>query len=747
MGQAVVQQRAQGSTINAVVSGVINGAMAIPVCIALASVIFSGDLRPYFPMGIGLFLAGNAMVGAVASLHSSSRFGMAGVQDSTPAIVALMVISIAASTHNNASTLPTVVAAIAISTLVMGLTLYGLGQFRLGIGARFFPPSVVSGFLAGTGVILLLAGLGFLMNINLTMFNLDQLFRPGAPGRWLPGVLFGIALVWIHLRFPKAWVLPTVLFASALIFSLSLHLLHISTQVAIARGWIEGGFPAGRLWPPLSLAQLGQIDWSILGQHLIHYLIIAFVGSLALLLNASGLEQTTEEEIDLDRELRGNGLANLVAGLFGGANGYLSISGSALSHELNAPGRLPSLINSAMSVAALGFGMSLLQVFPNFLLGGLTIFLGICMLKEPCFDNLRRLSGLEYGSTILIMVVIAYLGFINGVLVGLLAAFCFFVISSSRVNLVQFAGTCRTIQSQVIRTRSAASLLQRRGDDVRIFALQGSVFFGSSFNLYRRMQALFDTEASRAPRFLLLDFRDVVGIDSGGMTWISRLAKLASTRQATLVLSDLSPVARSQFLRFMGTADATGPDQTASIHLASVMDEALQWCEDQLLAGGDLQGDSPALPAEAEAQTLASLDAEAVEWTAQFIAKARAYLQRESHQAGAILWRDGDEALHFYLIESGEIEVASLAANGERKRHLGIGAGSVFGEVSFFLKSPRIGTASCIRDAVLYSITRAQLAAMAEQQPQLALELQHRVLTMEAMLLARDFHSVDFMMR
>ena len=740
-------QAAKGSTVNAIVSGVINGAMAIPLCIALASVIFSGDLRPYFPLGIGLFLVGNAMVAAIASLHSSSRFGLAGVQDSTPAIVALMVISIAASTHNNASTLPTVVAAIAISTLVMGLTLYGLGQFRLGVGARFFPPSVVSGFLAGTGVILLLAGLGFLMNTNLTMFNLNQLFMPGAPGRWLPGMLFGIGLVWIHLRFPKAWVLPTLLFASALIFALCLHGFHISTQTAIARGWIEGGFPAGRLWPPLSLAQLGQIDWNILGRHVVHYLIIAFVGSLALLLNASGLEQATEEEIDLDRELRGNGLANLVAGLFGGANGYLSISGSALSHELNAPGRLPSLINSAMSVAALGFGMSLLQIFPNFLLGGLTLFLGICMLKDPCVDSYKRLTRLEYGSTILIMVVIAYFGFINGVLVGLLAAFCFFVISSSKVNLVKFAGTCKTIQSQEIRSRSAASLLRRRGDDVRIFALQGSVFFGSSFNLYRRMQALLDTEKRRAPRFLLLDFRDVVGIDSGGMTWISRLAKLASARQATLVLSDLSPVARRQFLHFMGPADATGPDLTASMRLAADMDEALQWCEDQLLAGGDPRRDSPAQPAEAEVQTVASLDAEAVEWTAQFIAKAGAYLQRESYAAGASLWHDGDESVHLYLVESGEIEVASVSANGSRKRYFGIGSGSVFGEVSFFLKSPRIGTATFSHDAVLYSLRRDQLEAMAQQQPQLALELQNRVLTMAAMLLAEDFHSVDFMMR
>jgi CRP-like cAMP-binding protein len=67
--------------------------------------------------------------------------------------------------------------------------------------------------------------------------------------------------------------------------------------------------------------------------------------------------------------------------------------------------------------------------------------------------------------------------------------------------------------------------------------------------------------------------------------------------------------------------------------------------------------------------------------------------------------------------------------------------------VSFFLKSPRIGSAIFKHDAVLYSLTREQLDAMARHNPQLALELQNRVLIMESMLIAEDFHSVDFMMR
>ena len=88
-----------------------------------------------------------------------------------------------------------------------------------------------------------------------------------------------------------------------------------------------------------------------------------------------------------------------------------------------------------------------------------------------------------------------------------------------------------------------------------------------------------------------------------------------------------------------------------------------------------------------------------------------------------MLWRHGDEAVQLYLVDSGDIDVSSVVANGERKRHFGIGPGAIFGEISFFLKSARVGTAAAIWEAVLHGLSRDQLEAMTRQQPELALEL------------------------
>jgi SulP family sulfate permease len=740
---APVSAQKRGSLVNAIVAGSISGAMNIPCCIALASIVFLGDLRPYFPLGIGLCLVGNAMVSAVASLRSSCRYGVATIQDSTPAIVALMAVSIASKTHTTASMLPTVVVAIALSTLTMGLMLYGLGWFRLGIGTRFFPPSVVSGFLAGTGVILVLGGLGFLINANLGVNNLDQLWSTGAPKRWLPGLLFGVILFGINLRYQQSWVLPTILFGSALIFTLSLPVLQISNQEAIARGWIEGGFPSGRLWPPFGPAALSQLDWRILGEHWIHYLVIAFVGSLALLLNLSGLEQATGESIDIDQELKANGLANLAGGILGGANGYLTVSDSVLSYQMKAPGRLPSLINTGMSVAALGLGTALFKLFPNFLMGGLTIFLGLSILKEPLIDSWQRVSRLEYTTIAAITITITFSGFIHGVLIGLLASVLFFVISCSRINLVKFASSSLSIRSKELRPESDFLRLRQQGESVQILGLQGFMFFGSAFSLYRRIEAKLNRKDCPKPRFFVLDFTAVVGIDSGGMTWLDRIASLAREHQTVLVLSHLSPASKQQFLRFSGVNQAIGPEAVGCIHWANNMDEALQWCEDQLLA----LNEEPADASTGTPSTLERLDPEAMAWAREFIAKAHPYLRREQYQPGAILWHSGDPGGWLYVIESGRIEVSSETANGEQKRMMAMGPGGIAGMVSFFLQSPRGIKATISRDAVLYSLSTEQMDAMASQQPELALSLYKRLATVEANMINENLHSADFAMR
>lgn len=70
---ANIAVRKPSSLANQIIAGSLIGINQIPYSIAMASIVFLGDLKPYFPQGIGLFLIGNAIVSANACWRSSSR--------------------------------------------------------------------------------------------------------------------------------------------------------------------------------------------------------------------------------------------------------------------------------------------------------------------------------------------------------------------------------------------------------------------------------------------------------------------------------------------------------------------------------------------------------------------------------------------------------------------------------------------------------------------------------------------------
>ena len=105
----------------------------------------------------------------------------------------------------------TFLAAIALTTLLMALILLVIGHFRLGGFVRYIPYPVVGGFLAGTGWLLAQGGLGVMLDIPLTIGNLPRLFAPDRLIAWLPGVVFGVALLLVLRRHQHFLITPGAL--------------------------------------------------------------------------------------------------------------------------------------------------------------------------------------------------------------------------------------------------------------------------------------------------------------------------------------------------------------------------------------------------------------------------------------------------------------------------------------------------------------------------------------------------------
>ena len=140
--------------VRGITAGLVVGIIELTLAISLASLVFSGDLAPFFSRGIGLFLFGSVSMGLVVAALGSLPGTAIGPQDGPAALLAVGASGVAsalAGTLHPEALYFTVVAAILLSSLATGLVFFLIVYFKLGYLVRFIPCPVIVGFLAGTG--------------------------------------------------------------------------------------------------------------------------------------------------------------------------------------------------------------------------------------------------------------------------------------------------------------------------------------------------------------------------------------------------------------------------------------------------------------------------------------------------------------------------------------------------------------------------------------------------------------------
>ena len=257
-----------------------------------------------------------------------------------------------------------------------------LGLLRLGKIVRFIPYPVVGGFLAGTGWLLVRGSLSALTGGTLSFHAIGALFTAAVLIKWIPGLCFGLLITLVVRRYHHPLLVPGLLALGVVVFYAILGASGLSVEEAGSRGFLVGPFPGGDLWPVVRRADLALIEWDLLRESAGTMIALTVLAGISILLNASRLEIATELEIDLDRELRATGFANLIAGTAGVTVGYLSLGESTLNDKVGARTRAPGILAALLCLLALVAGQSLLAYFPRPVLGAILSFLGFSILLD-----------------------------------------------------------------------------------------------------------------------------------------------------------------------------------------------------------------------------------------------------------------------------------------------------------------------------------------------------------------------------
>lgn len=684
-----------------VAAGLVAGLVAVVSAASFAALLFAGPLTPFVGPALGW-----ALMATLAHLLIVARLcslpGTLATAQSVPIAVlaAALGTAVEALTQPGAPAPPGVLLGTAAATLVIGCGLTGavlvlLGRTGAGRLARFLPYPVLVGVMASSGWLLAVGALRLLRGPGAGS-------SPAADGVALGATAFAMLMLLAHRRRPH----PLTMLVSLALGSLACHAvawgLGWSHADLVRLGWLLDVPSAATAAPMAVQLAAGAIDWAAVSAAAPLLAAAPAVTAIALLLNAAALETAAGRPLDLDRELRAAGAANLVAAAAGGLPGYHQLGLSGMNQRLGLRYRRIALWAALPCLAALVAGPSLIAWLPLPAMGALLMFLALQMVHDALLGSWARLSGTERAIVALVVGTAAVAGFLAGMTAGLVAAVLLFAVYCARVDPVRHAVSGATFGSRVARGRAVDDRVRSLGDAVHVLQLQGFLFFGIADRLQQRVRARL-SDPGRAPlRFLVLDCRRVLGSDSSAIHSFWLLAKALEADGVLLVVAHASPRMRAQL-----EAAGLGPGPRCR-HVAD-LDHGLEWCEDALLAADRGAPDD-------SRQTL-SIDAISLSRLLQ-------RLRRIEVPAGHRLIAQGSSDRDLYILASGAVSAVRGQADGGTVRlQTARGSVVVLGEVGFFTGRPRTADVVADEPSVVLHLSREELDRLEREETALALAL------------------------
>jgi SulP family sulfate permease len=544
--------------------------------------------------------------------------------------------------------------------------------------------------------------------VPLTLAGLPSLFTPENLIIWLPAIIFAVVLLLVLRRFNHFFITPGALLIATGLFYAWLFFARISVADASARGWLLGQFPSGGLYQPLNPSLLSLVDWRAILANADKIATIVVLSVISLLLNASALEVTVGQDIDLNRELLTAGYANVIGGLSGSPVGYQALGLSALAHRLGAKSRLVNLISGLLCGAVLLFGASLISYFPKPVLGGMLFFLGLTFMVEWLVDARKSLPLIDYMLVWIILIIIAALGFLPGIGTGIFIAAMIFVFNYSRINAIKNILNGEVYHSNVDRPKVHHDILTKKGAQIYILRLQGFIFFGTIQTILEGIRHRINDKNQQPLKFILLDFQRVTRLDSSAVFGITRLKQLMRSSHIQMVWTNVASPIRLQLERG-GLVD----EADDSFIILPSLDHGMEWCENKILAQegiADLTG---------FIERMEGLLKRAFPGL-QAVDRLMKYLERQEIKQGEYLMRQGDPPTEMYFVEAGLVTAQIEFPDGQILRLRSIRGGATVGEMGLYLKTVRTASVVAARASSVYRLSAQALKEMGEKDPEVA---------------------------
>jgi len=332
----------------------------------------------------------------------------------------------------------------------------------------------------------------------------------------------------------------------------------------------------------------------------------------------------------------------------------------------------------------------------------------------------HKLPRSDYGIVFSIFLFIGLVGFLEGVVFGLVLTIVFFVVRFSRVSVIQEAFTVENRRSRKTRSIPHETILSSDGERVRGYRLGGYIFFGSATTLGVHLREELDRDP--VPLCMLLDFANVTGFDISAVNHIQRFIAVARSKGTRVVFAATSSWLECNLERNLP------PDDMAWLHMAPDLDRGLERAEELLIDRyasriGKEKGVRSALFEGAVDAAMDHLDRQAA--FEALVERLDPWGLTERHPEGASIIGAGDVLPGLRLLVWGQ---ATERTPEGHTRLRACNPGAVFGRKAAFEKQTATTEIKADVECRTVLLTMEQMQKLSQEDPYLALDLQKHLI-------------------
>jgi len=686
--------------------------VALPSAIAFGVTIYASLGGSFAAYGALAGILGATALGLVASIAGGTKRLI-----TAPCAPAAAVLS-AFAIHQIELGTPaaTVLILLTVLALMCGLLQLIFGAAGLGSLIKYMPYPVVSGYLSGVGLIIIGSQVPKFLGAPAGAKFWQALTTPGT---WMwQGIVVGAVTAAVMILAPRVTkavpgAILALLAGIATYFGLSLAdpaMLQLDKNPLVV-GALGGGsgFTEGMAarWQGLRGIALADVEGL-----LVPALTLAVLLSIDTLKTCVVLDALTRSRHDSNRELIGQGLGNLTAGLIGGMPGAGQMGATLVNMSSGAASRMSGVFEGVLALITFLLLGSLVAWVPVAALAAILIVIGVRMIDRHSLQFLKsRHTVFDFAVILAVVTVALTVGLIPASGTGVVLAIVLFIREQIRGSIVRSKTYGNQSFSKQTRLREEMKILEQNGDQAVIFELQGSLFFGTASQLYATLEPELKTR-----KYILLDMRRVQTVDVTAAHMLEQIRDTMAEKQGFIVFAHLpynlpSGLDMKHYFDQIGIAPYKG-----AARIFDELDEAQEWVENRIIKEAALER-AEEKPLDLQQVGLFKGRKEST------LAALELCMEKRSIKAGEKIFARGDEGDALFLVRKGSVRIVLPLDNGKAHHVSSFGRGDFFGEMTFLDGVARSADAVAFTDVELYALSRKTFDAFAEEHKKVALSL------------------------